>query len=82
MTVNAGRMAYLPADRGGRQHLKIMQLLAAVDADGATPLVETLVATVGRLRRGMTAVIITASLDPTGSGRSRAARPRRGAAWS
>ena len=42
MTVNAGRTAFLPADRGGRQHLKIMQLLAAVEADGSAPLVETL----------------------------------------
>ena len=42
-----------------------MQLLAAVDADSATPLVETLIASVGRLRRGMTAVIITSSLDPS-----------------
>lgn len=65
MTVNAGRTAYLPADRGARQHQKIMQLLAAVDADSSTPLVETLVASVGRLRRGMTAVVITASLDPS-----------------
>jgi uncharacterized protein (DUF58 family) len=64
MTVNAARTAHLPADRGGRQHLKVMQLLAAVEADGTAPLLETLVATVGRLRRGMTAVIITASLDP------------------
>ena len=63
MTVNAGRMAYLPADRGGRQHQKVMQLLAAVDADSSTPLVETLIASVGRLRRGMTAVVITASTD-------------------
>jgi uncharacterized protein (DUF58 family) len=65
MTVNAGRTAYLPADRGSRQHLKIMQLLAAVDADSSVPLVETLIASVGRLRRGMTAVVITASLDPS-----------------
>ncbi|MFL5674642.1 MAG: DUF58 domain-containing protein [Chloroflexota bacterium] len=65
MTVNVGRTAFLPPDRGGRQHLKIMQLLAAVEADASTPLVETLIATVGRLRRGMTAVIITASLDPS-----------------
>ena len=50
MTVNASRIAHLPADRGGRQHLKIMQLLAAVDADGSAPLLETLVATVGRLQ--------------------------------
>ncbi len=65
MTVNAGRTAYLPADRGGRQHQKVMQLLAAVDADSSTALVETLIASVGRLRRGMTAVVITASSDPS-----------------
>ena len=65
MTVNVGRTAFLPPDRGGRQHLKIMQLLASVEADSNTPLVETLIATVGRLRRGMTAVVITPSLDPS-----------------
>ncbi|TFG69211.1 MAG: DUF58 domain-containing protein [Thermomicrobiales bacterium] len=65
LTVNVGRTAYLPPDRGGRQHLKIMQLLAAVEAEGNAPLIETLITTVGRLRRGMTAVIITASLDPS-----------------
>ena len=63
MTINSHRLAQLPADRGGRQHLKIMQLLAAVDADGTTPLAESLLTTVGRIRRGMTAVVITASLD-------------------
>lgn len=65
MTVNVGRTAFLPPDRGSRQHLKIMQLLASVEADSSAPLVETLIATVGRLRRGMTAVIITPSLDPS-----------------
>jgi uncharacterized protein (DUF58 family) len=65
MTVNAARTAQLPSDRGGRQHLKIMQLLAAVEADGTSPLIETLVQTIGRLRRGMTAVVVTASLDPS-----------------
>jgi len=65
VTVNVGRTAFLPPDRGSRQHLKIMQLLASVEADGSAPLVETLIATVGRLRRGMTAVIITPSLDPS-----------------
>jgi uncharacterized protein (DUF58 family) len=64
MTVNARRPSHLPPDRGGRQHLKIMQLLAALEPDGESPLVESLVQNVGRLRRGMTAVIITASLDP------------------
>jgi uncharacterized protein (DUF58 family) len=63
MTVNARRPAYLPPDRGGRQHLKIMQLLAALEPDGEAPLVEALVQSVGRLRRGMTAVIVTASVD-------------------
>lgn len=63
MTINAGRTAYLPPDRGGRQHQKVMQLLAAVEADASAPLVETLVGNVGRLRRGMTAVVITASQE-------------------
>src|SRR5690242_13523001 len=63
MTVNGHRQAIVPADRGGRQHLKIMQLLAAVDGDGTTPLAESLVGAAGRLRRGMTAIIITPSLD-------------------
>jgi hypothetical protein len=54
----------VPVDRGSRQHLKIMQLLAAVDGDGATPLVECLVNSAGRLRRGMTAIVITPSTDP------------------
>jgi uncharacterized protein (DUF58 family) len=64
MTVNGHRQAILPADRGGRQHLKVMQLLAAVDGDGTTPFSESLVQALGRLRRGMTAIVITPSLDP------------------
>ena len=40
-----------------------MQALAAVMADGERPLDEVLVENVARLRRGMTAVIITPSLD-------------------
>jgi uncharacterized protein (DUF58 family) len=65
MTVNGHRTTILPADRGSRQHLKIMQLLAAVDGDGTAPLVETIVATAGRLRRGMTAILVTPSTDAT-----------------
>ena len=64
LTASGHRTVVLPADRGSRQHLKIMQLLAAVEADGATPLVEVLIGSVGRLRRGMTAVVITPSIDP------------------
>jgi uncharacterized protein (DUF58 family) len=63
LTVNAHRLAQLQPDRGGRQHLKIMQLLAAVDGDATAPLSETLVATIPRIRRGMTAVVVTPSLD-------------------
>jgi uncharacterized protein (DUF58 family) len=63
MTVNAHRLAHLQPDRGGRQHLKIMQLLAAVEGDGTVPLAEALVSTVPRIRRGMTAIIVSASLD-------------------
>jgi uncharacterized protein (DUF58 family) len=65
MTINAHRTTVLPADRGSRQHLKIMQLLAAVDGDGTSPLVETIVASAGRLRRGMTAILVTPSTDGT-----------------
>lgn len=64
LTVNGHRQAILPADRGARQHLKIMQLLAAVEADGVRPLGESLIESAGRLRRGMTAIVITPSLDP------------------
>jgi uncharacterized protein (DUF58 family) len=64
MTINARRVTILPADRGSRQHLKIMQLLAAVEGDGSIPLVETLVTTGNRLRRGMAAIVITPSTDP------------------
>jgi uncharacterized protein (DUF58 family) len=63
LTVNAHRLVQLQPDRGGRQHLKVMQLLAAVEGDGTTPLSEAIVATVPRIRRGMTAVVITPSLD-------------------
>ena len=40
-----------------------MQLLAAVDGDGTTPLAEALIQGLPRLRRGMTAVVITPSVD-------------------
>ena len=63
MTVNAHRLAQLQPDRGGRQHLKVMQLLAAVEGDGSTPIAEALVTSVPRIRRGMTCVVITSSLD-------------------
>ncbi len=63
LTVNAHRVTVLPADRGPRQRSKILQLLAAVEGDGELPLAELLVAGLPRLRRGMTAVVVTPSRD-------------------
>src|SRR4051812_11970072 len=59
------RRVIVPVDRGPRQHQKIMQLLAAVQPDGDAPLRDMLTETLPRLRRGMTAVLITPSLDRT-----------------
>ncbi len=64
LTASAHHLTVLPGDRGARQRLKILQLLAAVDADGTVPLSETLLTGLNRLRRGMTAIVITASTDP------------------
>ncbi len=61
VTSNCHRATTLPADRGPRQRLKVMQLLAAVEGDGPAPLVEALVTTFPRLRRGMTVVVVTSS---------------------
>jgi uncharacterized protein (DUF58 family) len=63
MTASGLHVGVLPADRGPRQYQKIMQVLAAVKADGEQPLVDVLVEGSGRLRRGMTAVVITPSLE-------------------
>ena len=63
LTATGHRTVVLPADRGPRQHQKIMQLLAAVEGDGETSLVEALLTGLPRLRRGMTAVVITPSVD-------------------
>jgi uncharacterized protein (DUF58 family) len=63
LTVSGHRLTIVPADRGARQRLKILQLLAAVEADGRAPLAEALVTGVNRLRRGMTAIVVTSSQD-------------------
>lgn len=64
LTVSGHRTTVIPADRGARQRLKVLQLLAAVEADGTTPLDEVLVTGLARLRRGMTAVVVTPTQDP------------------
>lgn len=63
MAAEGQRRVILPVDRGARQHQKVMQLLAAVQPVGSSPLRDVLTDTLPRLRRGMTAVVITPSLD-------------------
>jgi Uncharacterized conserved protein (some members contain a von Willebrand factor type A (vWA) domain) len=63
LTTSGHRIVSIPADRGPRQRQKIMQLLAAVEGDGNTPLTELLLNGLPLLRRGMTAVIVTPSRD-------------------
>ena len=63
MTASGTRIGILPADRGPRQYQKVMQVLAAVMANGDRPLSQVLVDGVGRLRRGMSALIITPSME-------------------
>jgi len=63
VTTSGHRLVSIPADRGPRQRMKIMQLLAAVEGDGGTPLAEVLLAGLPKLRRGMTAVVVTPSID-------------------
>ncbi|MEO6351130.1 MAG: DUF58 domain-containing protein [Candidatus Limnocylindrales bacterium] len=63
MTASGVKTGVLPADRGPRQYQKIMQLLAAVMPNGDRPLDHVLIDGVSRLRRGMSAVVITPSLS-------------------
>jgi len=57
------RRFVVTSDRGPRQQQKVLHLLAAVQPDGHVPLQELLVDGLARLRRGMTAVVVTPSLD-------------------
>jgi uncharacterized protein (DUF58 family) len=63
LSASGAHIGPLPADRGARQYQKIMQTLAAVQADGTQPFSHLLVEGITRLRRGMTALIITPSLE-------------------
>ena len=64
LTTTGSRVTVLPPDRGPRQRQKVLQLLAAVEGDGETPLVEALVAALPLLRRGMSVIVVTASTEP------------------
>jgi len=63
VTASGARVVTLQPDRGQRQYQKIMQLLAAANADGSQPFHEVLVENILRLRRGTTAVVISPSTD-------------------
>jgi uncharacterized protein (DUF58 family) len=63
MTASARRIHVLTPDRGQRVEQKILHLLANVQADGAHPLAEVILATMLQLRRGMTICLITGSTD-------------------
>jgi uncharacterized protein (DUF58 family) len=63
LTTSGHRLVSVPADRGPRQRQKIMALLAAVEGDGRAPLAEVLLAGLPKLRRGMTAVVVTPSRE-------------------
>ncbi len=61
----SSRRVVIPPDRGPRQLQRLLHLLAGASADASTPLVELLLLTLPQVRRGMTAVLITPSLDPS-----------------
>jgi uncharacterized protein (DUF58 family) len=65
MTAIGAKRIVLPPDRGRRQYQKMLHVLAAVGANGRQPLVDVLVEALPRLRRGMTAVIVTPSTSAT-----------------
>ncbi len=63
ITASARRVHILNPDRGQRVEQKILHLLANVQADGAHPLAEVVLATMPQLRRGMTLCLVTGSTD-------------------
>ena len=63
LIVNASPTTVIPADRGGRQMLKILEQLAVVQATGDRPLSELLVAESGLFTRNSTVITISPSTD-------------------
>jgi len=63
LIANAHQPVIIPADRGTRQMVKILELLAVLRADGQRPLAEVLLSEAGSLTRHSTAVVITPSTD-------------------
>lgn len=63
LIVNESPATVIPADRGGRQMLKILEQLAVARANGNKPLAELLVAEGGLFTRNSTVITITPSTD-------------------
>lgn len=63
LVTNNAQASLLPTDRGGRQMVKILELLAVVHADGTQPLAETLLAEGGNFSRNSTVIVVTPSTD-------------------
>lgn len=63
LIVNESPATVIPADRGGRQMLKILEQLAVARANGDMPLAELLVAETGLFTRNSTVITITPSTE-------------------
>ncbi len=63
LVMNGSQTAVIPADRGGRQLLKILEQLALVEASGDMPFSELLLAESGLFTRNSTLIAITPSVD-------------------
>ena len=63
LIINESPTTVIPADRGGRQMLKILEQLAVARANGDMPLAELLIAEGGLFTRNSTVIAITSSTD-------------------
>ena len=63
LIINSSPPTVIPADRGGRQMLKILERLAVAKANGDMPLAELLVAEGGLFTRNSTVIAITPSTE-------------------
>ncbi|MBN2548589.1 MAG: DUF58 domain-containing protein [Anaerolineales bacterium] len=61
LVTSGGTVRVLPSDRGGRQLGKILEVLALLQADGATPLQAAIEAQARHLPRGSTVIFVTPS---------------------
>lgn len=61
---NSKNLAWLPAERGGRQLRKILELLALLKADGDTSFEDLVLSQARHLPRGSSTLLITPSVRP------------------